>query len=83
MSAARTVWGARRDARGFGMPELLVSVVMGGIVLASVYKLMISQGRAYGKERELMDVRRRRAARRPCSRGSCGARRLAGARSPP
>ena len=57
MSAARTVWGARRDARGFGMPELLVSVVMGGIVLASVYKLMISQGRAYGKERELMDVR--------------------------
>jgi len=49
MSEART--------GGFSMPELLVSVVMGGIVLASVYKLMISQGRAYGKERELMDVR--------------------------
>ena len=42
---------------GFSMPELLVSVVMGGIVLASVYKLMITQGRAYGKAREVMDVR--------------------------
>jgi len=42
---------------GFTLPELLVSVVLGGIVLASVYKIMINQGRAYGKERELMDVR--------------------------
>jgi len=49
MSAARK--------SGFTLPELLVSVVLGGIVLASVYKIMINQGRAYGKERELMDVR--------------------------
>src|SRR5207245_7758819 len=42
---------------GFTLPELLLSVVLGGIVLASVYKITMNQGRAYGEERQAMDGR--------------------------
>jgi len=47
----------RRYAAGFTLAELLVYMVIGLIVLSSAYQLMITQGRAYGKQREVMDVR--------------------------
>lgn len=53
----------RRDASltqgrpGFTIIELLVSMVIGLIVLGSVYQLMITQSGGYGKQRELADVR--------------------------
>ncbi len=47
----------RHNAAGFTLAELLVYMVISGMVLASIYQLMITQGRTYGKQRELMDVR--------------------------
>ena len=47
----------RHYAAGFTLAELLVYMVIGVIVLSSAYQLMITQGRAYGKQREVMDVR--------------------------
>jgi len=47
----------RHNVAGFTLADLLVYMVIGGIVLGSVYQLMITQGRTYGKQRELMDVR--------------------------
>ena len=38
------------------MLEMMVSMVIAGVVMASVYQLLIGQSRSYGKQRELMDV---------------------------
>lgn len=46
-----------RDRRGFTIIELLISMTIGLIVLTAVYQLMITQSGAYGKQRELADVR--------------------------
>ncbi len=47
----------RRAAAGFTLVELLVSLAVSGIVLGSISRLMITQGRAYGKQREMLDAR--------------------------
>ncbi len=41
---------------GFTLTELLVYLLLSGIVMASVYQLLLGQSRAYGKQQELMDV---------------------------
>ncbi len=56
MTATRTA-SRRHRAAGFTLAELLVYMVVGGIVLGSVGRLIMAQGRGYGKQRELMDVR--------------------------
>jgi len=43
--------------RGFTIIELLISMMLGLLVLGAVYQLMITQSGAYGKQRELADVR--------------------------
>jgi prepilin-type N-terminal cleavage/methylation domain-containing protein len=48
--------GARRVARGFTLGELLVTIVLAGVVLASVLKLLTNQARAYEKQRENGDT---------------------------
>jgi len=49
----------RRDAqrRGFTIVEVLVAMVVGLLVLTSVVRLLIVQGRSYRKQREVVDVR--------------------------
>jgi len=42
--------------RGFTLVEMMVYILLSGIVMASVYQLLIGQSRSYGKQRELMDV---------------------------
>ena len=42
--------------RGFTLVEMMVYVLLSGIVMASVYQLLVVQSRSYGKQRELMDV---------------------------
>jgi prepilin-type N-terminal cleavage/methylation domain-containing protein len=48
-----------RDAarRGFTIIETLVALVVGVLVLTSVVRLLIVQGRGYRKQREVVDVR--------------------------
>lgn len=41
---------------GFTLAELLVYLLLSGLVMASVYQLLMGQSRAYGRQRELMDV---------------------------
>jgi prepilin-type N-terminal cleavage/methylation domain-containing protein len=43
--------------RGFTIIELLVGLVVGLILLTSVVQMLIVQGRGYGKQREIIDVR--------------------------
>jgi prepilin-type N-terminal cleavage/methylation domain-containing protein len=43
--------------RGFTIIELLVGLVVGSIVLTSVVQMLIVQGRGYGKQREIIDIR--------------------------
>jgi prepilin-type N-terminal cleavage/methylation domain-containing protein len=43
--------------RGFTLIELLVGLVVGSILLTSVVQMLIVQGRGYGKQREIIDVR--------------------------
>jgi prepilin-type N-terminal cleavage/methylation domain-containing protein len=43
--------------RGFTMIELIVALVIGLTVLASVVQVMVVQGRAYRKQREIVDIR--------------------------
>jgi prepilin-type N-terminal cleavage/methylation domain-containing protein len=45
------------DRRGFTIVELLVGLVVGSIVLTSVVQMLIVQGRGYGKQREIIDIR--------------------------
>jgi prepilin-type N-terminal cleavage/methylation domain-containing protein len=47
----------RRHRSGFTMIEILVALVTGLVVLGGVYQLMIGQGRGFGKQREMIDVR--------------------------
>ena len=51
--------GARRaeTRSGFLTVELMIALLVGLIVLAGVFKLLISQSRLYGIHRETMDVR--------------------------
>ncbi len=42
--------------RGFTLVEMMVYILLSGIVMASVYGLLIGQSRSYGKQRELTDV---------------------------
>ncbi|HKA59628.1 MAG TPA: prepilin-type N-terminal cleavage/methylation domain-containing protein [Gemmatimonadales bacterium] len=46
-----------RHEKGFTLVELLVYVVIAGFIMTSAYRLMITQGRAFGKQREVLDVR--------------------------
>jgi prepilin-type N-terminal cleavage/methylation domain-containing protein len=57
MTASRTNDSSRRRRRGFTIIELLVGLVVGSIVLTSVVQMLIVQGRGYGKQREIIDVR--------------------------
>lgn len=43
--------------RGFTLIELLVGLVVGLILMTSVLQMLIVQGRGYGKQREIIDVR--------------------------
>jgi hypothetical protein len=49
--------GRRHRVTGMTIAEVLVGLVVGVIVLGGIFQVMIVQGRAYGKQRELMDVR--------------------------
>jgi prepilin-type N-terminal cleavage/methylation domain-containing protein len=53
----RSEASASRARRGFTIIELLISMMLGLLVLGAVYQLMITQSGAYGKQRELADVR--------------------------
>lgn len=46
----------RRERSGFTLLEMMVYILLSGIVMASVYQLLMGQTRSYGKQRELMDV---------------------------
>lgn len=56
MRVNRTSTVAQVSEAGFTLVELLVYVIIGGIVMASVYQLLVGQMRGYTKQRELMDV---------------------------
>ncbi len=42
--------------RGFTLVEMIIYILLSGIVMTSVYQLLIGQSRGYGKQREVMDV---------------------------
>ena len=42
--------------RGFTLVEMMLYLVLSGLLLGGIYALLLGQGRAYGKQRELMDV---------------------------
>lgn len=44
------------DQRGFTLLELMVYLIIAGVVMGSVYEVLVGQMRGYGKQRELMDV---------------------------
>ncbi len=46
-----------RSRRGFTIIELIIGLTLGLIVLTSVYKLLMSQSRLYGVQREVADTR--------------------------
>lgn len=46
-----------RNRRGFSLIEVIVAMLIGTLVLGSVVQVMIVQGRAYRKQREVADVR--------------------------
>lgn len=45
------------DRRGFSLFELIISMIMALIILGSVVQVMITQGRGYRKQREIVDIR--------------------------
>lgn len=49
--------GNGSSRRGFTLIELLVGLVVGLILLTSVVQMLVVQGRGYGKQREIIDVR--------------------------
>jgi prepilin-type N-terminal cleavage/methylation domain-containing protein len=48
---------ASNGRRGFTIIELLVGLVVGLIVLSSIVRMLIVQGRGYRKQREVIDIR--------------------------
>lgn len=56
MSRPHTAVGRRSGQGGFTLPELLVYTVIAGLVMGSVYQLLLSQSLSYSKQRELLDV---------------------------
>lgn len=46
-----------RGRTGFTLIEMLVYLVLSVVVLGALYQVMIGQGRAYSKQREVLDVR--------------------------
>lgn len=48
---------ALANRRGFSLLELIISMVMALVILGSVVQVMISQGRGYRKQREIVDIR--------------------------
>ena len=48
---------ALASRRGFSLLELIISMVMALIILGSVVQVMITQGRGYRKQREMVDIR--------------------------
>lgn len=48
--------GRRRGQYGFTMVEMIISLMVGSMVLAAVYQMLIVQSRAYGVQREVMEV---------------------------
>lgn len=55
MTVSAGIGSSRR--RGFTLIELLVGLAVGLILLTSVLQMLIVQGRGYGKQREIIDVR--------------------------
>ena len=53
---ARPASGRLGKADGFTLVEMLVYMVIAGIVMGSVYQLLLGQSRSYAKQREWMDV---------------------------
>ena len=47
----------RRDARGFTLVELLVTVVVGAIILGATYAVMLSQQRYFARQTQVQDSR--------------------------
>ena len=45
------------DRRGFSLLELIISMIMALVILGSVVQVMITQGRGYRKQREIVDIR--------------------------
>src|SRR5687767_5919254 len=45
------------NRRGFSLIELIISMIMALIILGSVVQVMITQGRGYRKQREIVDIR--------------------------
>ena len=56
MASPHPAAGKRRKQYGFTLVEMMIYMVLAGLIMASVYQLVIGQSRAYGKQRELMDV---------------------------
>jgi len=48
---------ALANRRGFSLLELIISMVMALVILGSVVQVMITQGRGYRKQREIVDIR--------------------------
>jgi prepilin-type N-terminal cleavage/methylation domain-containing protein len=46
-----------QNRRGFSLLELIISMVMALVILGSVVQVMISQGKGYRKQREMVDIR--------------------------
>jgi prepilin-type N-terminal cleavage/methylation domain-containing protein len=46
-----------RGGAGFTLIEVLLSLIIGVVIVGLVYQVMIAQGRAYGKQREVLDAR--------------------------
>jgi prepilin-type N-terminal cleavage/methylation domain-containing protein len=42
---------------GFTLTELMIYVVIGGVIMGATYRVMITQSRAFGKQREVLDTR--------------------------
>ncbi len=47
----------RASQAGVTLIELMISLVVASIVIASIYQLMINQSRAYTNQREVTDAR--------------------------
>lgn len=46
----------RHGRRGFTLAELMVYLALSGVVMTSVYQLLVTQSKSFGKQQELVDV---------------------------